>query len=63
MIWLRANPGLGSALIGMVVAVFMFVVPGRADLATTNLVLAALVGGAFGAAMFVSMRRRQARRP
>jgi hypothetical protein len=44
----------------MAVAIFMFVVPGRADLATSNLVLAALVGGAFGVAMLVSMRRRRA---
>lgn len=57
--WLRAHPGIGGAVVGAIVAVVLFIVPGRGAVVPANLVLAAVLGIAFGAAMYLSMRSRR----
>jgi uncharacterized membrane protein len=57
--WLKSNPGLGSALLGAIFALILFMVPGRAAVSPVNVVLAVLLGAVFAAAMYRSLRARR----
>jgi hypothetical protein len=57
--WLRSNVGLGCALVGGVVALFLFIVPGGAALTPVNLVLSVLLGATFAGSMYLAGRAQR----
>jgi glucose uptake protein GlcU len=57
--WFQSNPVLGSAVGGAIFALILFMVPGRAAVSPVNVVLAVLLGAAFAAAMYRSLRARR----